>query len=209
MRSTTIFIIFIIFCSQGIAQIIRGVDEVTPYHEDLAAIKKENQWAFINKEGLKVIDFRDDLVSTIDEHFLDEKGISSVSYPLFKEGRCLIKKIIDRVYYYGYIDNNGKEIIAPQYVNATNFMNGYAIIIKFATIVLGENEALDKRVVSYKLEEYVIDTSGKLIKYLDNARNSIPSNLKNNIPPEFESKFIAPHLIAVKTKDQKWDIYEF
>ena len=209
MRSTTIFIIFIIFCSQGIAQIIRGVDEVTPYHEDLAAIKKENQWAFINKEGLKVIDFRDDLVSTIDEHFLDEKGISSVSYPLFKEGRCLIKKIIDGVYYYGYIDNNGKEIIAPQYVNATNFMNGYAIIIKFATIVLGENEALDKRVVSYKLEEYVIDTSGKLIKYLDNARNSIPSNLKNNIPPEFESKFIAPHLIAVKTKDQKWDIYEF
>ena len=209
MRSTTIFIIFIIFCSQGIAQIIRGVDEVTPYHEDLAAIKKENQWAFINKEGLKVIDFRDDLVSTIDEHFLDEKGISSVSYPLFKEGRCLIKKIIDRVYYYGYIDNNGKEIIAPQYVNATNFMNGYAIIIKFATIVLGENEALDKRVVSYKLEEYVIDTSGKLIKYLDNARNSIPSNLKNNIPPEFESKFIAPHLIAVKSKDQKWDIYEF
>ena len=209
MRSTTIFIIFIIFCSQGIAQIIRGVDEVTPYHEDLAAIKKENQWAFINKEGLKVIDFRDDLVSTIDEHFLDEKGISSVSYPLFKEGRCLIKKIIDGVYYYGYIDNNGKEIIAPQYVNATNFMNGYAIIIKFATIVLGENEALDKRVVSYKLEEYVIDTSGKLIKYLDNARNSIPSNLKNNIPPEFESKFIAPHLIAVKSKDQKWDIYEF
>ena len=209
MRSTTIFIIFIIFCSQGIAQIIRGVDEVTPYHEDLAAIKKGNQWAFINKEGLKVIDFRDDLVSTIDEHFLDEKGISSVSYPLFKEGRCLIKKIIDGVYYYGYIDNNGKEIIAPQYVNATNFMNGYAIIIKFATIVLGENEALDKRVVSYKLEEYVIDTSGKLIKYLDNARNSIPSNLKNNIPPEFESKFIAPHLIAVKSKDQKWDIYEF
>ena len=209
MRSSTIFILFIVFCSQGIAQIIRGVDEVTPYHEDLAAIKKGNQWAFINKEGLKVIDFRDDLVSTIDEHFLDEKGISSVSYPLFKEGRCLIKKIIDRVYYYGYIDNNGKEIIAPQYVNATNFMNGYAIIIKFATIVLGENEALDKRVVSYKLEEYVIDTSGKLIKYLDNARNSIPSNLKNNIPPEFESKFIAPHLIAVKTKDQKWDIYEF
>ncbi len=209
MRTATIFILFIIFCSHGMAQIIRGVDEVTPYHEDLAAIKKGNQWAFINKEGLKVIDFRDDLVSTIDEHFLDENGISPVSYPLFKEGRCLINKLIDGVYYYGYIDNNGKEIIAPQYVNATNFTNGYAIIIKFATIVLGENEALDKRVVSYKLEEYVIDTSGKLIKYLDNARNSIPSNLKNNIPPKFESKFIAPHLIAVKAKDQKWDIYEF
>ncbi len=209
MRTAIIFILFIIFCSYGMAQIIRGVDEVTPYHEDLAAIKKENQWAFVNKEGLKVIDFRDDLVSTIDEHFQDENGIGSVSYPLFKEGRCLIKKLIDGVYYYGYIDNNGKEIIVPQYVNATNFTNGYAIIIKFATIVLGENEALNKRVVSYKLEEYVIDTSGKLIKYIDNARNSIPSNLKNNTPPEFESKFIAPHLIAVKAKDQKWDIYEF
>ena len=79
MRTATIFIIFSIFCSQGIAQITRGVDEVTRYHEDLAAIKKGNQWAFVNKNGLKVIDFRDDLVSTINEHFLDEKGFSSVS----------------------------------------------------------------------------------------------------------------------------------
>jgi len=209
MRTAAIFIIFIIFCFDGMAQIIRDVDQVTPYHENLATIKKGNQWAFVDKEGVKVIDFRDDLVSTIDEQFLNESGITSVSYPLFKGGRCLIKKLIDGVYYYGYIDNNGNELITPQYVNATNFTNGYAIIIKFATIVLGKNEALDKRVVSYKLEEYVIDTSGKLIKYLDNARNSLPSNLKKNIPPEFESKFLAPHLIAVKNKDQKWDIYEF
>ena len=209
MRTTAIFIIFFIIYSFGYTQIIRNVDQVTPYHEDLAAIKKGNQWAFVNKEGVKVIDFREDLVYTIDEHFLDENGITSVTYPLFKEGRCLIRKLIDGVYYYGYIDKKGKELITPQYVNATNFSNGYAIIIKFATNVIGENEALKKRIVSYKLEEYVIDESGKLVKYLDNARNIVPSKIKNKIPPGFESKFLAPHLIAVKTKDQKWDIYKF
>ncbi len=209
MRTTAIFILFFTFYSFGIAQIMRDVDEVTPYHEDLAAIKKGNQWAFINKEGVKVIDFRNDLVATIDEHYLDENGITSVSYPLFKEGRCLIRKLIDGVYYYGYIDKSGNELISPQFVNATNFTNDYAIIINFATIILGENEVLNKRMVAYKLEEYIIDATGKLVKYLDNARNSIPLNLRNNIPPGFESKFVAPHLIAVKTKDQKWDIYEF
>lgn len=209
MRTKVFFIIFCIIFSFGYGQIIKDVDYVTSYHDGLAAIKKNNQWAFVNKEGVKVIDFRDDLVSTIDKNFIDENGITSVSYPLFKEGRCLIKKLIDGVYYYGYINKNGNELIAPTYVNASNFSNGYAIIIKFATDVIGENEALDKRVVSYKLEEYVIDTSGKLVKYLENDRIIVPSKIKSDIPPDFESKFIAPHLIAVKRKGNKWDIHKF
>lgn len=209
MRATVYFIIFCIFYSFGYGQIIRDVDFVTSYHDGLAAIKKNNEWAFVNEEGEKVIDFRDDLVSTIDDQYLDENGISSVSYPLFKEGRCLIRKLINGINYYGYIDKKGDEVIAPKYVNASNFLNGYAIIIKFATDVIGENEALDKRVVSYKLEEYVIDTSGKLIKYLENDRIIVPSKIKSKTPPGFESKFIAPHLIAVKRKENKWEIHKF
>ncbi len=119
------------------------------------------------------------------------------------------KKQIDGVNYYGYIDKNGKEIIATQYLNAANFNRGYAIVIKFAKNIIGNNDVLGKQMVSYKLEEYIIDTSGNLVKYLDNARNSIPSKIKKETPPSFYSKFIAPHLIAVKTKDKKWNIYEF
>ena len=175
MKNLIIIISCFIIYSLGYGQVIKDVDKVTPFHQGLAAIKKNNQWAFINKEGEKVINFRGDLVSTTDKHFLDENGITSITYPLFKDNRCLIKKLIDGVYYYGYIDKNGVEIIAPQYLNATNFNNGYAIVIKFAKNIVGNNDVLGKRIVSYKLEEYIIDNSGNLIKYLDNARNSIPS----------------------------------
>lgn len=209
MKNLMILLSCFIIYSVGYTQVVEEVDEVTPFHENLAAIRKNKQWAFINKDGIKVIDFRGDLVSTKDKHFLDENGITSITYPLFKDNRCLIKKLINDVYYYGYIDQNGKEIIAPQYLNATNFNNGYAIVIKFAKNIVGNNDVLGKQIVSYKLEEYIIDTSGNLIKYLDNARSSIPSKIKNNKPPTFCSKFIAPHLVAVKDKNQKWNIYEF
>ncbi len=209
MKNLVFLVIYFIIYFVGYAQIISDVDKVTPFHEDLAAIRKNNQWAFINIDGEKVIDFRNDLVSTTDEHFLDKNGITTITYPLFRGERCLIKKTIDGVNYYGYIDKSGKEIIPHQYLNATNFNNGYAIVIKFAKNIVGNNDVLGKQIVSYKLEEYIIDTSGNLIKYLDNARNSIPTKIKNETPPSFYSKFIAPHLIAVKTKDQKWNIYEF
>ena len=209
MKNLLILINFFIIYFVGYGQVLRDVDKVTPFHEDIAAVRKNGQWGFINKDGEKLIDFRDDLVSTTDEHFLDENGITSITYPLFKDGRCLIKKLVDGVNYYGYIDKNGKEIIKTQYLNATNFHNGYAVVIKFAKNIIGSNDVLGKQVVSYKLEEYIIDTTGKLIKYLDNARNYLPSQIINKKQPIFYSKFMAPHLIAVKKKDQKWTIYEF
>ena len=43
--------------------------------------------------------------------------------------------------------------------------------------------------------------------FLNNIRNYVPS--KNNAPPEFHSKFMAPNLVAVKNKRDKWDIYKF
>ncbi len=210
MRNILLVVSCFIIYFVGYGQVTSNIDVVTPFHEGLAAIKTNNQWAFINKEGDKVIDFRDDLVSTKEKHFSDTDKSASVAYPIFNENRCLIKKLIDDVYYYGYIDKNGKEVIKAEYLNATNFNNGYAIVIKFAKNIMGTNDVLGKRMVSYKLEEYIIDTSGNLVKYLDNARNCLPSKIKNNIAPNFYSKFIAPHLIAVKnTKDQKWNIYKF
>jgi len=210
MRNLLITVSCFLICFVGFGQLILDVDEVAPFHEDLAAIKLNNQWAFINKEGEKVINFRDDLVASTQKNILDTKKSNTVVYPLFKENRCLVRKLIDDIYYYGYIDKSGKEVISTQYLNATNFNNGYAIVIKFAKNVMGNNDVLGKRMVSYKLEEYIIDTSGNLVKYLDNARNCIPSRIKNKIPPDFYSKFMSSKLIAVKsTKEQKWNIYKF
>ncbi len=203
MKNIMVLVICFIISSFGYAQIVTDVDEISPFYEELSAIKKGDQWAFINNKGEKIIDFRSDLVSSRTED-------NSADYPLFKEGRCLNRKLKDGVYYYGYIDKNGKQVISSQYLNATNFKNGYAIVIYLEKEVIGFNESLGKDVVSYTLKEYIIDTSGVTIKYLDNARNYVKSKYKTEDLPRFYSKFIGPHLIAVQTTDVlKYNIYNF
>ena len=203
MKNIVILVICFIISSFGYAQIVTDVDEISPFYEELSSIKKGDRWAFINNKGEKIIDFRSDLVSSRTKDY-------SSDYPLFKEGRCLNKKLKDGVYLYGYIDKNGKQVISPQYLNATNFKNGYAIVIFLEKEVIGFNESLGKDVVSYTLKEYIIDTSGVTIKYLDNARNYVKSKYKIDDLPRFYSKFIGPHLIAVQTTDVlKYNIYNF
>ncbi|MEN8123744.1 MAG: WG repeat-containing protein [Bacteroidota bacterium] len=205
MKNLVILIISLIIHSFGYTQVIKNIDKISPFNEELSAIKKGEQWAFINEKGVMVIDFRDDLFCS-----KDETEINTDTYPVFKDGRCLIRKLNNGVYHYGYIDKNGKEIIACQYLNASNFKDGYAIIIDIEKKIIGFNKVLGKDVVSYNLKEYIIDTSGKKIKYLDNARGYTKPKGKTIKPPSFYSKFIAPHLIAVKNiEEQKWDIYEF
>jgi hypothetical protein len=203
MKNLVILIICFFIHSFGYTQIITNIDEISPFHDDLSAIKKGDHWAFINKKGVTVIGFRDDLVSS-------ESLKIPVNYPQFREGRCIIRKLIDGVYYYGYINKNGEEIIPVQYLNVTNFKSGYAIVINLEKKVIGVNKVLGKDVVTHTLIEYIIDTSGKIVKQLDNSRNYVASKYKNNKPPSFYSKFIAPHLISVKTTDQqKYNIYKF
>ncbi|MDX1828992.1 MAG: WG repeat-containing protein [Lutibacter sp.] len=202
MRKFITFIICLNVSFISFAQIFNNIDEIYPFYGDFAAIKKGNQWAFINKNGEKVINFRNDLVlSNVTTETTQPKPSS---FPIFKDGRCLIKREIDGKYYYGYIDKKGNEVITPQYLNASNFLYGYAIIVKHLKDTIGYNEVLKKNVVSYKLEEYIIDTKGEIVKYLL-TRNYIKS--KNTL--KIQSKFIAPHLIAVKNEDNKWDIYNF
>lgn len=201
MKNFIIILICLQFHFVSFAQIFSDVDEVTPFQGDIAAVKKGNQWGFIDKNGTLVIDFRSDFVITNIPH---KKGVE-LNYPLFKDGRCLVKKLIGDTYFYGYIDKSGNEIITPKFLNASNFENGYAIIIKKSEDIIGYNEVLKKNIISTNIEEFVIDTSGELVKYLENPRDFVSSKK----PPAFYSKFIAPNIIAVIKKDQKWDIYTF
>ena len=67
----------------GLTQTIENLDFISPFHDDLSAIQKDGQWAFINTNGDVVIDFRDDLVTT---------KSNDTNYPIFNDGRCLIKQ---------------------------------------------------------------------------------------------------------------------
>lgn len=204
MKKLLILIVCFSINSVAFSQILSDIDEIYPFHGDFAAIKNANQWAFIDKDGNKAIDFRDDLVLTNKVNNLNQE----TSYPVFYEGRCLIRKLIANTYYFGFINEKGVEIIKPQFLNATNFSNGYAIVVVHAKDSIGYNEVLKLPIMSNNMEEYVIDTSGELVKYLYNPINYIPSNYKNGIPT-IESKFIAPNLVAVKNQSKKWEIHQF
>jgi len=205
MKNLVIIVICLQFHFVSFAQIFNDIDEATPFQGEIAAVKKGNQWGFIDKKGTLVIDYRNDFVLTKNT---DEMG-NAMWYPLFKDNRCLIRKLSGDTYFYGYIDEIGKTSIEPNYLNATNFENGYAIVILTSKDVIGYNEVLRKDIISSKIEEFIITPSGELFKYLENPRSDDSPKTKPKTPPVIYSKFIAPNIIAVKKKDQKWDIYEF
>ena len=207
MKNLVVILFLLQIHSFCFAQILSDVDEVYSFTEDLAAVKKGNEWGFINKKGALVINFRSDL--ELFENSSRKNKAEDNWHPVFKDGRCLIKKTISDINYYGYIDTEGNEIIHPQYLNASNFENGFALIIVASKDVIGFNEILKKDIISSNIEEFVINTSGEKIRYLENPINYDSSKRKSKTPPIFHSKFIGAHLVAAQKSDKKWDIYEF
>ena len=184
------------------SQLMQDLDEVGNYNEGLASINKGDQWAFMDKEGNIVIEFRNDLASYID-------GNDEMTPPMFHDGRALKTKTSDHIKLFGYIDVSGKEVIKCEYVNATPYSNGFAIVMHYSKKVVGQNKLLDKNVVNYQIEESVIDVNGKAMTPRLNARNYGQEKMKSGKSPKLSIKFIGERMIAVKMPDQKWDIYSF
>ena len=167
--SISIFLIF-----NGYCQVIDNLEMANPYQDGLASVKKGDQWGFIDEKGDLVIAYRDDLVSSP-----STSGLAASeewkSYPAFREGRCLIHEMREGIQYFGFIDKQGRTVVEPNYVNATNFRDGYAIVTQYTRQVVGRNELLGKDVVNYQAEELVIDKTGMVVTSLMNPRNFVPS----------------------------------
>lgn len=182
----------------GITQVIENLEYISPFNNEVSAIKKEGQWAFINKKGAIVIPFRNDLVST---------KINDGSYPVFNSNRCLIIKKENGISYFGYIDKMGKTVIEPKFLNATNFDNNVAIVLKLVKENIGRNDLLDKNVVYYRYFETTIDTAGNTKIYLSEKGTNVVLDKKFlKKPPQIMSKFISENLVSIITKDQNWNI---
>lgn len=182
-------------------QSIDNLEYISPFHEGLAAIKKDGQWAFINTEGDIVVDFRNDLVFT---------KSNDRYYPIFSDGRCLMEQKKEDISYFGYIDTLGKIIIEPQFLNATNFSNGKAIALKLDKEIVAKNRALGKDVVYYKYFEVTIDTTGVIEDYLtQKGVNIVLDKDYLRKPPQITSKQIGENLYAIKRKNNTWSIINY
>ena len=181
----------------GLTQSVENLDFISPFHDDVAAIKKSDLWAFINKEGVVVVNFRNDLVTT---------KTKDKNYPIFKDDRCLIVKNKKGISYYGYINKKGEIVIEPQFLKATNFNNKVATTLKLVKENGGRNELLDKDIVYYKYYEVLIDAEGIVTSYLIPDATYLDIDKKFYKLPKFKSKMLSNNLYAILAKNNKWAI---
>ncbi len=207
MKNVLIFLTAcLIFSTALFSQELKDLNYVSPFHEGLAAVKKGDQWAFINTEGTLVIDYRSDLVLEMDDSMQSVSKDASITYPFFNKGRCLIKKSKEGIDHFGFINPEGIVVIEPVYLNATPFHGNRAIVIEVYKEVLGRNELLGKNVVTYSYNEVVIDDMGKVIGHLKGPFNLLYDKEKIKAPPAIESQFLKGNLFAVKTEKGTWEI---
>jgi len=191
-------VLLVLIPVSSFSQTIENLDYISPFNDGVAAIKKNNQWAFINNKGNIVVSFRNDLVTT-----KSDDG----DYPIFKDGRCLIVNKKDGISYFGYINTSGKTVIAPKFLNATNFEDDIATVLELTKEIIGKNTALDKNVVYYKYFEVTIDTDGNIKNYLtQKGVNIVLDKDFLSKPPKFTSKQISNSLVAIKNEKGKWTI---
>lgn len=197
-KAKILFLTFIIIPIFTIAQSIDNLDYISPFHDDVAAIKKDKKWAFIDNKGNLIIDFRTDLKTT-----KNKDG----EYPIFNNNRCKITAIKAGVSYFGFIDKSGKTIIEPQFLNSSNFNEGTAIALELDKEIIAKNTALEKDVVNYRYFEVLIDTHGKTTHYLtqDGVNIVLDKDFLRAVPP-ITSKQITKNLYAVKNKRNSWNI---
>ncbi|MDT0552146.1 WG repeat-containing protein [Urechidicola vernalis] len=181
-----IVVIFLIplFC---FSQDLTDIDFVSPFHDGYAAVKKGDQWAFINEKGAIVIDFRDDLVP--EKH-------NDVCYPVLKNDLFLIQRNENNLTYFGFADVQGKTVIAPKFLKAKSFEFNNSIALLLIKQNLGYNKLLDKPMVSYKYREVLIDKSGEIVDYLSPLYPfSVDAYAKKS--PEIKSKIVSKDIVAV------------
>ncbi len=182
----------------GIAQTLEDLEYVSPFHNDVAAIKKGNEWGFIDQEGKIIVDFRNDLILT---------KTDNETYPIFSNEKCLIAHQKDGVLYYGYIDKTGKTVITPQFLNATNFEYDKALALTVHKETIGYNDIFNKDVVSYHYFEVIIDKQGKTIDHLTQLAIHIsPKDKNDKNPPAITSKLISASLVLVSGKNNTWSL---
>ncbi len=211
-RIYALFAIVMVFPFLGISQrmneinkpTISGLDEVAPFSEGLAAVRKGNQWGFIDKKGKLTIDFRSDLVWNKNAE-IGRKDVKGIRYPEFKNGLCAIQQTKDEgILFYGFIDTKGEIAIEPEYLNITEFDQNNAIGIFVKKTFKGQNE-IKLDVYDYSFMEVLINTSGEIVWPISEREHSITAKRRYQMP-ELRSVLIAENLLGVKVRDNNWEI---
>lgn len=198
-----ICILFTLLMGIGLAaQLPKNLDEVAPFHEGLAAIRIGDEWAFIDELGTVIIDFRSDIHWNPEGKPTDD-GIMAIKYPHFSNGLCMVKKEIDEIPHYGFINTEGVLVIQHELLNVRPFKNGYTTGVLVDKVFRGQNE-FKLNIYEYKFHEVLIDVEGNVLEFL-NRRYNIQLKKTRYKLPEIQSKLLNPKLITYK-KNGAWEL---
>lgn len=197
-RVGLLFVLAMLLTMTGWSQELAEFDYIAPFNDGMAAVKKGEQWGFINEDGEQVIAFRNDLVL---------KSFKTTSFPIFSNDRALITETKDGIKYFGYIDKTGSKVKTPVFLNATHFKDGYAIVLELIKRDVGKNRMLKKPLVSYDYFEAMIDPNGNVVHYLTDepVHITLDKDFLTEVP-KITSKVIAENVIAQLNANNKWVI---
>ncbi|MFL6228866.1 MAG: WG repeat-containing protein [Pyrinomonadaceae bacterium] len=92
------------------------------FSEDRAVVEVGNRWGFVDRSGKVVIRAKYDLVWQFHD------GLARVRYDVPRGKVMTVEgEQTDYSYKYGFVDRDGREVIRPQFSEATYFSEGYAL----------------------------------------------------------------------------------
>jgi len=194
--------------SQSIEEInkatVADLDQIVSFSEGLAAVRKGNQWGFIDEDGQLVIGFRDDLVWSKDPNIANF-GIEGIGFPQFKDGLCAVKTVKDDgIARYGFMDKTGNVVIPTEFLNISQFSDGHAVGIYESKELRGKN-SFQLEIYDYAFTEVVVNESGEMLWPIQERQNIVMSKKLYKLP-ELHAYMISEKLLMVKDKTDRWKI---
>ena len=205
MKTTGIFLALLLAfqCQLTAQEKLEGIDEITEFKEGLAAVRKGDQWGFLNKQGQLVIDFRDDVVWNKDAK-PDHKGVLGIRYPSFKNGMCPVQKLEDGIPIYGFINTSGQLVVDYQFLNISSFKDGYATGVYFDKVFRGNNE-FNLKIFDFKFHDVLFDANGNIVEFFG-RRYNIQMTKKRYKIPALRAKYLSNDVIALYVEGKGWEI---
>lgn len=205
MRNLLLCLVLFLTPLLSFGQELDTVDEIAPFHEGLAAVRMGDQWGFIDTDGKLIIDFRSDLVWN-EKINKGSNDVMAIDYPRFKDDRCMIKETLEEegIAVYGFINAKGETVIPPEYLNVTEFDQGYALGILLTKTFRGQNR-FQLNIYDYKFSEVILDTSGDIMLLVTQRQNILMDKRRYEIP-RLNAKYLSKTLMAVRTDKNTWEL---
>jgi len=168
-------------------------EDVLPFSEGYAAVKKGNKWGYINRNGKLMIDHKFDAAFHFDRGYASVKADSLWGY-IDKKGIFIINPISESSIFFendsslsvyerkgkvGFIDINGKIRIEPKYVYSSGFSDGLAEVSNSRQSVFinlkGDTIINDSFVHSFGFCNgfAAVEMEGRIWKYIDKKGNDV------------------------------------